>query len=174
MLDTKESIRAFKAIWEFVSRNYYSSKGLVAQLLSATVGVFVALRWVLNTLLPAPTNPPAPILTMKRTVLLYAVIWTLVTVIVVILWLWKRMVPRFRRGKIGVLFTAESEPELKKELGGLAERLVGELKQKDLRSQIIVKSLPPNHKAQCHIEAMRLLSRARGRVLIWGRPSVPE
>lgn len=169
MLDIKEVINAIKPIWGYLSRNYYSIKGLLAQIFIVTCAVFPASKWVLDTLLPEAQKESYLTLTAREILLIDAVVWTLLNAVIVAYWLFKRMVPRFRGGKIGVLFAAETEPELKKELYDLAERLVGELKQKDLREQIIVRRLPPNHKVQCHTDAMRLLAKARGRVLISGR-----
>ncbi len=96
MSDIKEVINAIKPIWGYLSRNYYSIKGLLAQIFIVTCAVFPASKWVLDTLLPEPQKESYLTLTAREILLIDAVVWTLLNAVIVAYWLFKRMVPRFR------------------------------------------------------------------------------
>src|SRR5438876_7535851 len=87
---------------------------------------------------------------------------------VVILWLYKRKIPRFSAQKAGILFSSSNPEELKIQALDLQERVRSEIIDKDLLGLIEVRILPPNINISDVKTAMEIVQKANATLLVWG------
>ena len=165
----EDLIGIYRYVASFAMRNYYNRDGLAAQVLLMMLAVGIAGPYALDRLLPpADSGQPAPVSHSQR-LLIYGGSWALGVMVVAGIWLVKRRAPRFRLGRIGILFAAKHEASLLRELRNLHDRVVDEIFEKGLGDRIEVETCPPNITIRSHEEALSLLTITRGRVLIWGQ-----
>lgn len=156
--------------WEaFLAEHYYDVRGLIAQLLLASIIVVASVSRILAFFDAGSMNGIGQSATKSQQVLAYVLVWSLIVALVTVIWLYKRKVPCFKEGGIGILFAARTEPELRKDLADLEDRLREEIAQKDICQSIDVRSLPPNHWVKGPTDAVAFLARSGGSVMIWGR-----
>lgn len=104
----------------------------------------------------------------QNTLIPRIILSSIVCCCITFIWLWGRRIPRFRGGKVGVLFAPTYSYEVKADLLNLEEKLRVAIKSKDLSSSIVVKKLCPIHKLVSHAEKETMLVTARASVLISG------
>jgi len=154
---------------DYAKEHYLTLGGLGAQLLLALLITASVVPHIVDAIALHPSDGPSETLADTRRLFTCVVVCIFAWLGILLLWCIKRALPRFKDEEIGILVAPQSESQLSTELRDLEERLIGEIRQKDLTSQISVKTAPRSHKVRCHEDAINMLRRSRGRVLIWGR-----
>ena len=85
-----------------------------------------------------------------------------------ILWFIKRSVPKFKKGRIGILFGPAHTGEISSKLQDLSNRLNKEVKSKDFAKIISIKTLPPNIEVGEHSKNIEILNKAGASLIICG------
>lgn len=155
-------------LWNCCIRNYYSLSGLLAQYVLASLIVTVVVPHALDILFPEGQSGQDTPVPWNGRLLLCSLSWILTCASLTVIWILKRRLPRFRRGKIGIIFAAKHDPELRRELGNLHDRVIDGIAQKDLVGLMEVRTLPPNRNIRTPQDALKILQATNGRVLIWG------
>jgi len=167
MSEVKE--RFLETVVGYAREHYLTTSGLGAQLLLVLLITTFVVPQIVDVIALGPSDEPSQALIDRGKLFIWAVVCMFAWLGVFLVWYIKRALPRFKDEEIGILVASKSESQLSAELRDLEERLIDEIRQKDLTTQISVKTTPRNHKVRCHEDAISLLRRSKGRVLIWGR-----
>lgn len=136
-------------VFEVIERNFYKTSGIVLVWMLAW-----AASWQAGI---TPTSIVGATIYLVEIALLYGG-WTFI-----------RRVPQFGPNEIGILIEPTGDESVKGELEALKRELKAELKKSVLSKRISIKQLPPNRIVEDVDAAVRIRTKSRCHLFIWGR-----
>jgi len=92
----------------------------------------------------------------------------IISIGVFIFWFRKRSLPRFREDELGILFAPNFPDELEDEIKMLVINLQQEIHTVNFNNKFIIKTLSPNHQINSDQDALKIIRKAGGVLIIWG------
>jgi len=88
-------------------------------------------------------------------------------IIITIIWIFKRKIPKFRTEDVGILFGPCHKESVRNEIDDLEHKLYKEIKNKAF-ANIVIKRLPPNHSNGSNEDNIKIINKTNARLLIRG------
>jgi hypothetical protein len=98
----------------------------------------------------------------------FGVVWTVLNIILLIVWFSWRLPPKSAPEKILVLFAPESQPECEETIFSLYNQFEKDLQGRNLTGVVIRSLVPRSYTIRNHTDADRLLQETGARLVIWG------
>ena len=92
----------------------------------------------------------------------------LANLVILIIWIYWRRIPRISEQNIGVIFAPHSDPECSDLIYKLYEQFKLDISKRRLSNEITHKILPKNHVIKDHIDASNLLDKSNAKLIIHG------
>lgn len=150
-------------IYTYACRQFYNLTGLIFSLVVPLVFISLISSFFLQF-----ERLDNTVLSFLATAQFYVILYSIISLLILVFWLIKRSVPKIKKGMVGVLFGPVHTDEIRKEMRELSARLKNEIESKDFAKIISVKTLPPNIKVGEHLRNLHILDKANATVLICG------